>query len=140
MPCCYKHTWRYACKNRYIAYKKQFLGKVGGCKNRLWFKLWGTYKQYLWKASATLNALARISPHIDEGKRRLIMNAFFISQFNYCPLAWMFHSRKLINKINRLHKRCLRITYSESSSTFEQLLTKGNSVSIHDRNLQVLNT
>ena len=56
------------------------------------------------KASAKLNGLARISPYIDEGKRRLIMNAFFNSQFNYCPLAWMFHSRKLNNKINRLHE------------------------------------
>ena len=29
------------------------------------------------KANAKLNALARISPYIDKGKRRLIMNAFF---------------------------------------------------------------
>ena len=52
----------------------------------------------------------------------------------------MFHSRKLNNKINRLHKRCLRVVYNDSSSTFERLLTKDNSVSIHDRNLQVLAT
>ena len=65
---------------------------------------------------------------------------FFYSQFNYYPLAWMFHSRKLSNKINRLHEWCLRIIYKNSSSTFERLLTKDNSVSIHDRNLQVLAT
>jgi len=90
------------------------------------------------KASAKLNALARISPYIDEGKRRLIMNAFFNSQFNYCPLTWMFHSRKLNNKINRLHERCLRITYNDNLSTFEELLNKDNSVSIHNRNLRAL--
>ena len=39
------------------------------------------------KASAKLNALARTSPYINEGKRLLIMNAFLNSQFNYCPLA-----------------------------------------------------
>ena len=90
------------------------------------------------RASVKINAFARISPYIDEGKRRLIMNAFFNSQFNYCPLAWVFHSRKLNNKINELHKRCLRIVYNESSSTFERLLAKDNSVSTDDRNLQVL--
>ena len=68
------------------------------------------------------------------------MNAFFNSQLNDYPLAWMFHSRKLNNKINKLHERCLRITYNDSSSTFERLLTKDNSVSIHDRNLQVIAT
>ena len=66
------------------------------------------------------------------------MNAFFNSKFNHCPLAWMFHSRKLNNKIIKLHERCLRIIYNDSSSTFERLLTKDSSVSIHDRNLQVL--
>ena len=90
------------------------------------------------KTSAKLNALAIISPYIDEGKRRLIMNAFSNSYFNYYPLAWMFHSRKLNNEINGLHERCLRIIYNDSSSTFERLLTKDNSISIHDRNLQVL--
>ena len=92
------------------------------------------------KTSAKLNALARVSPYIDEGKRRLIMNPFFNSQFKYFPLALMFHSRKSNNKINRLHERCLRIVYNDSSSTFEGQLTEDNSVSIHDRNLQVLAT
>ena len=68
------------------------------------------------------------------------MNAFFNSYFNYCLLVLMFHSRKLKNKINRLHERCLRIICNDSSSTFEQLLTKDNSVSFHDRNLQPLTT
>ena len=39
------------------------------------------------EASAKLNALARTSPYINEGKRLLIMNAFLNFQFNYCPLA-----------------------------------------------------
>ena len=44
------------------------------------------------KASAKLNALARIAGYIDFPKRRLIMKAFITSQFGYCPLIWMFHS------------------------------------------------
>ena len=49
----------------------------------------------------------------------------------------MFHSQKLNNKINRLHEQCLRIKYNDSSSTFEPLLTKDNSTSIHNRISQV---
>ena len=50
----------------------------------------------------------------------------------------MFHSRALNNKINSIHERALSITYNDSKSTFEELLNKDNSVSIHHRNLQVL--
>ena len=52
----------------------------------------------------------------------------------------MFHSRRLNNKINSIHERALRITYQDNASTFEELLNKDNSVSIHHRNLQVLAT
>ena len=52
----------------------------------------------------------------------------------------MFHSRRLNNKINSIHKRALRITYQDHISTFQELLNKGNSVSIHHRNLQALAT
>ena len=52
----------------------------------------------------------------------------------------MFHSRALNNKINSIHERALRITYKDRTSTFEELLRKDNSVSIHHKNLQVLAT
>ena len=59
-------------------------------------------------------------------------------QFNYCPLIWMCHNRTNDRKINRLHERCLRIIYNDKQSSFIELLEKDNSVSIHQRNLQVL--
>ena len=66
------------------------------------------------------------------------MKTFIESQFNYCPLIWMFHSRTINNKINRLHERALRIVYSDFKSSFEGLLMKDNSFSIHERNIQSL--
>ena len=92
------------------------------------------------KASQKLNALARIAPYMNTQKRRAIMKSFVTSQFSYCPLIWMFHSRRLNNNINSIHERALRITYQDNASTFEELLNKDNSVSIHHRNLQVLAT
>ena len=94
------------------------------------------YKQ----ASQKLHALARIAKYMDSQKLRIIMKAFIESQFNYCPLIWMFHSRVLNNKINRLHERALRIVYKNSHLTFEELLLQDKSFSIHHRNLQRLAT
>ena len=61
------------------------------------------------------------------------MKTFVISQFKYCPLVWMFHSRKLNHHINS-------VTYQDYKSTFLQLLQNDNSAIIHQRNLRVLAT
>ena len=68
------------------------------------------------------------------------MNSFFASQFGYCPVIWMFHNHTINNKINGLHERCLCIVYSDKNSNYKQLLEKDGSVSIHNRNLQILPT
>ena len=54
------------------------------------------------KDKAKLNALTRIASHMPSQKRKVLMNAFFTSQFSYRPLTWMFHSRKLNNKIKQV--------------------------------------
>ena len=68
------------------------------------------------------------------------MKTFIESQFGYCPLVWMFHSRSLNNNINRIHERSLRITYNDQSSSFQNLLEKDNSVTLHHRNIKILAT
>ena len=50
----------------------------------------------------------------------------------------MFHDRNLNNKTNRIHERALRIAYKDNVSTFEKLLEMDNSVTVHQRNLQLL--
>ena len=92
------------------------------------------------KVSSKLHALARISNFMNQDKLRLIMKSFIESQFSYCPLVWMFHSRSLNNRINRLHERGLRLVYKDSHLTFDELLQKDNSFTIHHRNLQKLAT
>ena len=52
----------------------------------------------------------------------------------------MCHGCANNSKINMLHERFLRIVYSDKQSSFEELLEKEGSVSIHQRNLQVLAT
>ena len=38
------------------------------------------------KARAKISALGRVAPFMNIEKRKMIMNAFFNSQFSYCPL------------------------------------------------------
>ena len=52
----------------------------------------------------------------------------------------MCHSRELTNKINNLHYRALRLVYRDENSSFEELLKKDGSVSIHHRNIHCLAT
>ena len=66
------------------------------------------------------------------------MTSFILSQFGYCPLVWMFHSRQLNNRINNIHERALRLVYQDSQSSFDHLLKMNNLFTIHKRNVQTL--
>ena len=48
------------------------------------------------KVNQKLHALARISKYMPQKRLRITMEAFVSSQFAYCPLIWMFHSRQII--------------------------------------------
>ena len=74
-----------------------------------------------------------------QNKRKIIIKAFIESQFNYCPLVWMFHVNRGLNDVmNKIHERALRQVYSNTSSTYDELLEKDKSFKIHHRNLQKL--
>ena len=88
------------------------------------------------KVGAKVTALARLVKIIPLEKKRLLMKVFIESQFSYCPLIWMFCSRKMNTKINYIHERALRLVYDDYNTSFEGLLKRDNSVSIHHRNIQ----
>ena len=90
------------------------------------------------QAGNKLNALARIAKFLDKSKRKLLMNSFVISQFNYCPIIWMYCQGQCNNSINRIHERALRIAYNDYISPFVSLLEKDDSVTIHQRNTLTL--
>ena len=68
------------------------------------------------------------------------MKSFIESQFAYCPLVWMWCDKKSGNRINYLHERAHRTVYNDNLSTFQKILEKYNSVTIHVRNLRILAT
>ena len=89
-------------------------------------------------AGKKVNALIRLCNILPFHKKRLLMKAFIESQFAYCPLVGLFHSRALNTKINLLHYRALKFVHQDKLSTFQELLIKDNSVSVHHRNIQFL--
>ena len=102
--------------------------------------LYDIHQQYqiFIKASLKLHASARVAHFMSQDKLRILMKAFIESQFGYCPLIWMFHSRRLNNKINKLHERALRLVYKNKTLSFVKLLIMNNSFTVHHRNLQKL--
>ena len=90
------------------------------------------------KANRKLSDLARISYYWTFHQKRTLIKAFFESQFRYCSLSWMFHSRKSNNKINLLYGRALRMIYNDQVSSFQELLDKDHSFTVDHFNIQSL--
>ena len=63
-----------------------------------------------------------------------------MSNLSYCPLIWLFCTKRANNEINRTHKRALRALCEDYESTFEELLDRDKSKTIHKKNLQILMT
>ena len=76
-------------KSHVLTSTQEVCGNIG--TTQITNNKWEIYE----KVGAKLNALTRIANHMPFQKRKVFTNAFFPSQFSYCPLTWMFHSRKL---------------------------------------------
>ena len=50
----------------------------------------------------------------------------------------MFHGRKINDKINKLHERALRKVYDDTTTSFEELLVKNNTFTMHHQNIKSL--
>ena len=90
------------------------------------------------KAGRKIKALERVCTYLSLERRRTLMKVFIESQFACCLLNWMFCQRYSNTRINHLHEKALRIVYNDNESTFEDLLKKDNSLSIHHKNIRLL--
>ena len=104
--------------------------------NKLTFK--SHIKNLCKKASQKIGALSRLSNHLNDSQKRLILNSIVKSQFSYCPLVWMFCSRTSNDTISKVHERGLRVIINDHISDFETFLQNDNDVCSHHRNIQTL--
>ena len=63
------------------------------------------------KAGKKMHALTQVCKYMNLSQRKLIANAFIMSQFSYCHLIWMLHSRSMDHRISRTHERTPRLIY-----------------------------
>ena len=54
-----------------------------------------------------LNALTRLKLFLRFEAKKVLVNSYFFSNFNYYLLVWMFSSAKSLNKIESLQKRAI---------------------------------
>ena len=50
----------------------------------------------------------------------------------------MLHGRQINDKINKLHERAIRKVYNDTITSFEELLVKDKTFTIHHQNIQSL--
>ena len=76
------------------------------------------------KVNRKINAFSRLDTYISRPQALLICNALILSNFNYCPLIWLFSMKAADNEINRTQKRALRILFKDYDYSFDELLEK----------------
>ena len=90
------------------------------------------------KAAMQLNAIFRLKKCMSQKELEVILNSFIYSNFNYCPLVWHFSTSKSIEKIENIHKRCLRLALSYLKSDYKTLLDKSGKESMKIRRIKTL--
>ena len=63
-------------------------------------------------------------------ERKVLLNSFVLSNFNYCPLVWNFCSSKLFKEIEKkMQEQALRILHNDCLREQTQLLNKSSKTS-----------
>ena len=78
------------------------------------------------KAGRQLNALQRLKGSLDQDSHMAIYKSFIMSNFDYCPLVWMFTSKTSLSKLENIQKRVLRFVVDDYQSGYTDLLQNGN--------------
>ena len=55
-----------------------------------------------------LNALIRLRTFSGFEEKKVLINSYFYSNMNYCPLVWMFSHAKSLKNVETLQKRMLQ--------------------------------
>ena len=77
-------------------------------------------------AANQLNALIRLNCFLGIDEKKVLVNSFVLSNFNYCPLVWFISSTKSWKEIENLQKRALRFLLNDYQSSYEKLLEKSD--------------
>ena len=82
------------------------------------------------RASQQINALRRISKFLNTDGRLKVYKSFVSANFSYCPVVWMFCGKTNRNKLEKLQERALRFVYNDKTSSYDDMLTRSNMLSL----------
>ena len=74
------------------------------------------------KAASQINVLKCLSRFKGYNERRIIMQSFILSNFNYCALIWHFCSESNTAKMEKIQERALRLLRDNYISDYSTLL------------------
>ena len=92
------------------------------------------------KAASQLNVLKRLSRSMGHTERKLIMQAFILSNFNYCALIWHFCSESKNAKIEKIQERALRLVLDDHVSDYPTPLGKSATDPLKTKRIKTLAT
>ena len=82
------------------------------------------------KSANQLNELVRLKSFLANEERKVLINTFVLSNFNYCPLVRMLTNAKSVHKIESIQKSALRFMLNDYESSYEDLLKKSGNPSM----------
>ena len=77
------------------------------------------------KTNKKCSALSRVSKYMGINKRRILIESYIFSQFNYCPLVWMCHSGSLM-KLTEYRKEHCELCIETISQALKNFFKKIN--------------
>ena len=95
------------------------------------------YKNCL-KSVNQLNALVWLKRFLGNEEKKVLINSFLLSNFNYCPLVWKLTNMKSVHKIDNIYKRTLRFMLNDYESSYEDLLKRSRNPSMNLRRTRSL--
>ena len=70
----------------------------------------------------------RLKSYLNVNAKRILINSYIISNFDYCPLVWHFLLLNPWTKLKVFKKKALRLLYDDYSISYEDLLEKAGKV------------
>jgi len=90
------------------------------------------------KCSRQISAMGRLSKALDVKCKQKILDAFVLSNFNYCNAIYHFCSTRDSRKIEKLLGRALRYVYIDFESNYNELLKKSKKSSLYVNRMKEL--
>ena len=99
------------------------------------------YVSNIYRSAANqLNNLIRLKRFLGFKEKRILINSYFMANFNFCLLIWMFSSGSSLKEIENLQKRDLRFLYNDYKISYEELLLKSDRATMIVNRLRILYT